>query len=44
MQTRVKGLAADQVVSMNVVLADGSTVTASANENPDLYWALRYLY
>ncbi len=35
------GLACDTVRSAEVVLADGSVVTASANSNPDLLWALQ---
>lgn len=35
------GLAVDNLVSAEVVLADGSLVTASAESSPDLYWALR---
>ncbi|KAI0881334.1 FAD-binding domain-containing protein [Annulohypoxylon maeteangense] len=35
------GLAADNVLSWEVVTAAGDHVTASANENADLYWALR---
>ncbi|RDW73078.1 hypothetical protein BP6252_06985 [Coleophoma cylindrospora] len=35
------GLTIDVVLSMQVVLADGKIVTASAAENPDLFWALR---
>ena len=41
MQTRLYGLASDQITSMDVVLADGSQVTANANNHPDLFWALR---
>ncbi|GAB3193745.1 FAD-binding oxidoreductase [Nesterenkonia suensis] len=37
---RKHGLAVDAVRSMRVVLADGSTVTASPSEEPDLFWAL----
>ncbi|EUC48327.1 hypothetical protein COCMIDRAFT_34203 [Bipolaris oryzae ATCC 44560] len=34
------GLGADQTLSFNVVTAEGKTLTASATENSDLYWAL----
>ncbi len=35
------GLAVDNLVGAQVVLADGSLVTADAEENADLFWALR---
>ena len=35
------GLACDNVVSADLVTADGDFVHASADENPDLLWALR---
>lgn len=35
------GLASDQVLSLNVVTASGSFVTASPGTNPDLFFALR---
>jgi len=35
------GLAIDNLVSMEVVLADGTLVTADTTSSPDLYWALR---
>jgi FAD/FMN-containing dehydrogenase len=35
------GLACDNVVSMDVVTADGQVRTADENHNEDLYWALR---
>src|SRR5690349_18628747 len=38
---RQYGLACDNVVSYQVVTADGSVVRASADEHPDLYWGLR---
>jgi FAD/FMN-containing dehydrogenase len=38
---RKHGLSCDNVVSANVVTADGRLLTASKSENPDLYWALR---
>ncbi len=34
------GLAVDNLVAARVVLADGSCVRASADEHPDLFWAL----
>jgi FAD/FMN-containing dehydrogenase len=35
------GLAADNLLSAEMVLADGRAVTADAADNPDLFWALR---
>eukprot|EP00747_Dinoflagellata_sp_TGD_P198875 gnl/TRDRNA2_/TRDRNA2_71995_c0_seq1.p1 gnl/TRDRNA2_/TRDRNA2_71995_c0~~gnl/TRDRNA2_/TRDRNA2_71995_c0_seq1.p1 ORF type:complete len:440 (-),score=53.66 gnl/TRDRNA2_/TRDRNA2_71995_c0_seq1:247-1422(-) len=35
------GLSVDALISLEVVLADGSRVIASEKENPDLFWALR---
>lgn len=35
------GLACDNVVNYEVVLADGSIVTANANKYLDLFWALK---
>jgi FAD/FMN-containing dehydrogenase len=39
--TRRAGLSIDNILSAELVLADGSVVNANANENPDLYWAIR---
>jgi FAD/FMN-containing dehydrogenase len=38
---RKHGLSCDNVLSFEVVTADGTLVTASAEEHPDLFWALR---
>ena len=39
--TRTLGLTIDSLVDADVVLADGSFVRASEDENEDLFWALR---
>jgi len=38
---REHGLTIDHLRSVQIVLADGSVVTASDDENPDLFWAVR---
>ena len=38
---RKHGLSIDQLVSMDLVTADGEFVKASADENPDLFWGVR---
>ncbi|MEA2402080.1 MAG: hypothetical protein QOK00_2483, partial [Thermoleophilaceae bacterium] len=39
--TRTCGLAIDNLLEADMVLASGEQVRASADENPDLYWAIR---
>ncbi len=39
--TRKYGLTIDNLLAADLVLADGSTVTASAEDHEDLYWAIR---
>jgi len=39
--TRKFGLTIDNLLSVDMVLADGSFVVANADENPDLFWAVR---
>jgi len=39
--TRKYGLTIDNLLSADMVLADGSFVTASEDSNPDLFWAIR---
>ncbi len=39
--TRSCGLAIDNLLEADVVLASGERVRASADEHPDLYWAIR---
>lgn len=39
--TRKCGLTIDNLLEVDMVLADGSFVTASSNENEDLFWAIR---
>ena len=38
---RKYGLAIDSLVSVDMVTADGKAVTASATQNPDLFWGVR---
>jgi FAD/FMN-containing dehydrogenase len=40
-QSRHAGLLCDALTSATVILPSGQAVTASAAENPDLFWALR---
>lgn len=39
--SRGYGLSIDNLISAHVVTADGTIRTASATENPDLFWAIR---
>jgi FAD/FMN-containing dehydrogenase len=39
--SRAHGLAIDSLLEVGMVLADGSYVTASEHERPDLFWAVR---
>src|SRR5271165_808248 len=39
--TRQYGLTIDNLLSVDMVLADGRFLTASADENADLFWAVR---
>jgi FAD/FMN-containing dehydrogenase len=40
-QRRLHGMTIDNLVSAELVLADGRQVRASADEHPDLHWAIR---
>ncbi len=39
--SRKHGFTVDNLLAADVVLADGTAVTASEKENPDLFWAIR---
>jgi FAD/FMN-containing dehydrogenase len=39
--SRSLGLACDSMLAAEIVMADGKIVTASAQSNPDLFWALK---
>lgn len=39
--TRKCGLTVDNILEVDMVLADGSFVTGNANQNQDLFWAVR---
>jgi FAD/FMN-containing dehydrogenase len=38
---RKHGLALDNLLSADLVTADGRLLTASSVQNPDLFWAIR---
>jgi FAD/FMN-containing dehydrogenase len=40
-QTRKRGLTIDNLLSVDIVTADGQARVASETENPDLFWAIR---
>jgi FAD/FMN-containing dehydrogenase len=40
-QMRKRGLSIDNLISVEIVTADGELKVASAAENPDLFWAVR---
>ncbi len=39
--SRKYGLTVDNLLSANLITADGEEITASQTENPDLFWAIR---
>lgn len=39
--SRIHGLTIDNLLSVDMVLADGSFVTANSEKHPDLFWAVR---
>src|SRR5947209_12051432 len=39
--SRTHGLTIDNLLGVDMVLADGSVVSANGEENPDLFWAVR---
>jgi FAD/FMN-containing dehydrogenase len=39
--TRKHGMTVDNLVSVNMTMADGKKTRAGENENPDLFWAIR---
>jgi FAD/FMN-containing dehydrogenase len=42
--SRMWGITLDTILSMEVVLADGSITCVSKTENPDLFWVSSPLY
>lgn len=42
--TGVHGLVVDNLVEVEMALADGKVVKASEGENKDLFWAMRYVF
>jgi FAD/FMN-containing dehydrogenase len=39
--TRKYGMTVDNLISVNIITADGKELRANENENPDLFWAIR---